>query len=126
LKSAVWHLSINNTPSYKAYGTQELQPLPCWIYGEIYHARNDFLHGNPITPSRLDVQISGQTLFRFTAPLYRMALTAYLNLKWDENIPPVENAEAFGKYVSDHIDYTHYQRAIEAGIASILKPVDEE
>jgi hypothetical protein len=36
--------------TYQAYGyaqRRRLEPLACWIYGEIYHARNDFLHGNP-------------------------------------------------------------------------------
>ena len=58
--------------------------LGCWIYGEIYRVRNDFLHGNPVNAKSLIVKRSGRNLFSYASILYRMALTGFLDLR-----PPI-------------------------------------
>ncbi len=108
--------------TYEAYGylqTKRLEPLACWIYGEIYKARNDFLHGNPITPARLTIASSGRVLSNYTAPLYRLALTGLLDLTWSKPWPPVEDAQAFAKAISDRMDFRHCQGDLEVAISTI-------
>jgi hypothetical protein len=54
--------------------------LPQRLYKELYDTRNEFLHGNPITPNRLhpfrNKDVPGIT--RFAPLLYKVALLAYL------------------------------------------------
>lgn len=54
--------------------------LACWIYGELYHARNDYLHGNELAEDRLTVKQSGRNLFQFAPSLYRLLLTGFLGI----------------------------------------------
>ena len=71
LDRAPWHDKALRGRRYRAYMSaikekQKFAPqrsLPCWLYGEIYHARNDFLHGNPIKINRLRIKISGKACF---------------------------------------------------------------
>ena len=95
------------------------RPVACWLYGEIYKARNDFLHGNPVTPGRLTVKATGGNLFHYAAPLYRMALTGFLPLRWLAALPPMEDTEAFGKYVAERMDFASYQKTIEKALLTV-------
>jgi hypothetical protein len=79
--------------------------LPCWIYGELYKARNDFLHGNRITAERLTVRPSNRSLYIYAAPLYRLALTGFLNLRFDRPIPSQDDTAAFAAYINDRMDF---------------------
>jgi hypothetical protein len=129
LKSAAWELSANKEAKYEAHGykdTKVLEPLPAWTYGEIYQARNDFLHGNPLDPSRLRVKTSGRTLFHYTSLLYRMALTAYLDLRWKQPIPPMEDTQEFAKSVASSLAFSSHQRDIESALATVLTPLPED
>lgn len=122
LERASWNLSECSKLIYQSYPYKISQPkrsLPVWLYGELNRARNDFLHGNTITDSRLIVAPGKRALHVYAAPLFRMALTAYLDLKMDR--PPAREGEtdyeAFLAY--DHA-FGGYQRDIEAAIATIL------
>jgi hypothetical protein len=122
LRKVEYEFSECTDATYQAYGysqTRRAEPLACWIYGEIYHARNDFLHGNPITPKRLTYEKSGRVLSNYTAPLFRLALTGLLDLTWRKPWPPKEDAQAFGKATSDRMDFKHYQADIEIAISTI-------
>jgi hypothetical protein len=46
------------------------------IYERLYRARNDFLHGNPVTDETLRLERCRQSALHFAAPLFRLALTA--------------------------------------------------
>lgn len=123
LKKVEYGLTAVNTPIYEAHGfktTQAKEMLPCWIYGELYKARNDFLHGNPITGERLIVRPSQRTLFLYTAPLYRLALTGFLDLRFKRTVPSQNDATAFAAYVTDRMDFRSYQSDIEAATSTIL------
>jgi hypothetical protein len=61
-------------------GKKRRGSLACWIYGEMNHARNDYLHGNELSEDRLTIKSSGRNLFGFAAPLYRLLLTGYLGI----------------------------------------------
>jgi hypothetical protein len=54
--------------------------LPCWIYGGLYRARCDFLHGNPIRKDRLSFTGARVSLFWIAPSLYRLALAGFLKL----------------------------------------------
>jgi hypothetical protein len=123
LKKVEYGLTAVNTPIYEAHGfkaTQAKEMLPCWIYGELYKARNDFLHGNPITGERLIVRPSQRSLFLYTAPLYRLALTGFLDLRFKRTVPSQNDATAFAAYVTDRMDFRSYQSDIEAATSTIL------
>ena len=57
------------------------------IYERLYKARNDFLHGNPVTIETLELEKSGKQVRWFAAPLFRLALTAFLDLRFSERLP---------------------------------------
>ena len=54
LNEAPWHDKKLTLRKYRAYisanktrqKTAPFRNLPCWLYGELHHARNDFLHGS--------------------------------------------------------------------------------
>jgi hypothetical protein len=76
LAGTKWNLSDNTDPIYEPHKYKPGQPkraLPVWLYGAMNHARNDFIHGNPIDPMRLIVAPGKRPLHLYTAPLYRMA-----------------------------------------------------
>jgi hypothetical protein len=61
--------------------------LSCWLYGKLYRARNDFLHGNPISPRALYPSNSDVSLFWLAPSLYRLALTGFLGLSTPKIAP---------------------------------------
>jgi hypothetical protein len=90
--------------------------LPSWLYGEIYHARNDFPHGNPIKINRLRIKISGKSLFQYAPLLYRMALAAFLPLKFTLEAPEPARVKAYANYLGKYFAHFSEQRDIEQGI----------
>lgn len=116
---------------HAAYHNRNKQPastrnLACWLYGEIYKARNDFLHGNPLPPDRLLIKASGRHLLSYAPPLYRVALSAALGVKWTRPRPPTTDAEAIGQWISDQIDFLDPQRSVEKALVTSLEPVPAE
>jgi hypothetical protein len=123
LRTVEYGLSTINTPIYEAHGfksTQTKDILPCWIYGELYKAGNDFLHGNRITAERLTVRPSNRSLYIYAAPLYRLALTGFLNLRFDRPTPSQDDTAAFAAYINDRMDFRFPQSTIEAAASTIL------
>lgn len=123
LHDVEWRDKDLTAKSYEAYAGKKktaLNTLPCWIYGELFHARNDFLHGKPVALDRLVVQSSGQNLYNFAAPLYRACLTAFLGLK--KYGPPSQSAEAIARSISWGVDYSHEQSVAERALMRVFKP----
>ena len=76
------------------------------VYERLYRIRNDFLHGNPVTPDSL-VMACGIDAFRFAAPLFRFALMGHMGMRFDERTPdaladPRTYTAFFGRYVRFH------------------------
>lgn len=115
-----WQHRLSGVRRYKAHeaGRKGMgrRPVACWLYGEIYRARNDFLHGNPVAPGRLTVKAAGRSLFQYTAPLYRMALTGFLPLRWAEPIPSMDDPEALGRAIAERMEFGSYQKTIEKAL----------
>jgi hypothetical protein len=127
LEKAKWNLSTNNDPIYEPHKYKPGQPkriLPVWLYGAMNHARNDFIHGNQIDENRLIVAPGKRPLNPYAAPLYRMALTAFLDLR-----PPViEKKEGETDYDAHwrlNWEFGTFQGDIEAALSTILYTQEE-
>jgi len=122
LEKAKWNSSHHATAIHSCYQgrkSRSLRILPCWIYGELNHARNDFLHGNPVGSARLITKRSRRGLFFYACPLYRMALTSFLDLRWKQRKPSPKKLSEYLQWKDDQFDFEAYQRHIEAGLSSI-------
>lgn len=113
LESVEWtHLPLRHR-RYKACRTQKTEKkrrnLACWLYGEIYKARNDFLHGNEVSSTRLRVKRNGRSLFGYAAPLYRMVLTERLPVKRKGDLPPLDCPEELGRYIGAQCTFLSHQ-----------------
>jgi hypothetical protein len=126
LEKVQWNLTECKEKVYEAHGFkpgQQKRNLPCWIYGVIYNARNQYLHGNPISNDTLVVPQSKRNLFEYAPILYRMALAGFLGLNWTE-LEPTE-AEKLADYRKRWFYYRHYQGDMEAALATILITKEE-
>lgn len=63
------------------------RPLPCWMYGKLYQARNHFLHGNRVSIKTLSPTGVQTGLFWLAPSLYRLALSSFLGLVADRGLP---------------------------------------
>jgi hypothetical protein len=75
------------SPGKKKKAKEPRRSLPCWIYGKLYGARNDFLHGNPVSLKTLSPKGAKDGLFWLAPSLYRLALTSFLKLSVDHHLP---------------------------------------
>ncbi len=94
----------------------ERRPVHSWLYSELNKARNDFLHGNKVEITRLNLKPSGRNLFQFAAPLYRLALTAFLPLPLSIPIPSLSDAARYGEALARELEFHSYQQAIEKAL----------
>jgi hypothetical protein len=78
-----WKKRNNKKQSVK----EPRRSLPCWIYCELYQARNNFLHGNRVSVKTLSPKGTKDGLFWLAPSLYRLALTGFLNMVVDRNLP---------------------------------------
>ena len=90
------------------------------LYRRLYDARNAFLHGNPLTDETLTLG-NGKPILPYAGPLFRMALTAYLSLKFPE-LPSGADETAMGRYVPGRMEFNGPQRDCEAVILSTSAP----
>ena len=102
--------------------TAKRRMLAPWLYGELYKNRNAFLHGNPVTEGNLKARKSGEFLPRYAAPLFRMALTAFLDLRVKGRIPSPSNPKAFAAFVMENSRYNRYQYSIERTLLNARYP----
>lgn len=100
--------------------------LACWIYGELYRARNDFLHGNPIGEDRLKFRESGRSLVGFAAPLYRMALASFLDLFPKRDVAEDATNEQMVEIAAERARYDFPQMMFEEALElALVSPTDE-
>ena len=65
----------------------------CWVYDQLNACRNNFLHGNRVKKSDLYLKRSRQPIYKFAPILYRLGLTAFLDLSWKEQFPKCDDSE---------------------------------
>ena len=70
-----------------AYKSRARRVFPCRLYGKLYQARCDFLHGNAIRKDRLSFTGAEAGLFWVAPSLYRLALTGFLELSTVQEPP---------------------------------------
>jgi hypothetical protein len=120
LEKAPWELDASRAANFEAFAgrgrPRQPKNIACWLYGELYQARNDFLHGNPVETNRLVIEASARNIFHFAAPLYRMAVAAFLPLHWSKSISSTEHVEECGVYIAERMDFMDYQLAFEEGL----------
>jgi hypothetical protein len=91
-------------------------------YERLYRARNDFIHGNALTDETLRLEKSGQQVQWFAAPLFRLALTAFLDL-YAREIASESTDEDWGRQIARRMEVRrHQQLSEEAILASDLPP----
>jgi hypothetical protein len=113
LSAAPWRNKKTKRKQFKTHKSKTRRNLGCWIYGEIYRVRNDFLHGNQVTPQSLVVKRSNRNLFGYAPLLYRIALTGFLNLPEPKSIAGVE-------WSRERYDLIANQGDIEQALLTVL------
>jgi hypothetical protein len=126
LASITWNLAACKEKKYSVYGEPDdtLHQLPVWLFGEITRLRNDTLHGNSLPPGRLIVPPGKRAISMYAAPLYRMMLAAYLDLKLAPR-KPTGGLTLYENHRQSMFESSEYQRDIEAGLATVMV-TDEE
>ena len=104
----------------------ERKNLACWLYKHIYSCRNAFLHGNPVTIDTLRIPTSGRPLPYHAATLYRLALTAFLDLKWMEPVPSSEDPEILATYWDRRWKFRRPQVDCEQALNLSRVSIDEQ
>jgi hypothetical protein len=102
--------------------TKVKRTLASWLYQVLYECRNDFLHGNPVERSKLFLPTPQRTIFEYAAPLYRVALTAFLPLTHEVPMPSSKDARAFGAYIADRMDFMGPQKSAEEALLTATRP----
>jgi hypothetical protein len=88
------------------------------VYDRLHKVRNDFLHGNRVDTETLKLEKCEKSVLFFAAPLFRLALTAYLDLRWTTEFPTADEAALFGEFVGKRMEFRGPQRDCEAAILS--------
>jgi hypothetical protein len=117
LEKTPWQNPIARRRSYAIGGKAKAKrTLASRLYQSLYERRNDFLHGNPVARGDLTVRTSNRSILDYAAPLYRLALTAFLHLSYDQPIPALSDGQAFGAYVASRMSFLEPQSVIEKAI----------
>ena len=120
LERAPYNSTSVSSAAYPAYSsgkqTASKRNLACWLYGELYQARNDFIHGNPLSPDRLIVKVSERHLLSYAPPLFRVALSSALSIRSSQPKPPTSDADALAKWELDETTFYIAQRSIERAL----------
>jgi hypothetical protein len=100
-------------------------PISTNLAGEVYahlnRARNDFLHGNPVTDETLRIEKCQKNVLHFAAPLFRLALTAILDLKFSEALPDEADDQGCVRYVNRKRAFVKHQFLAEDAILAADK-----
>jgi hypothetical protein len=122
LKMAHWHKKASKEENHKCYNNRgdEITSINgCWLYGLLYLARNNFLHGNPVTIESLRLS-SGRNLIEIAAPLFRMALTGFLPLAF-----PNQGDKPYSEQIGLLMQFYGPQDAIEDALLGAHEPPND-
>jgi hypothetical protein len=78
--------------------TPQQKQLATWICKKVYDLRNDFLHGNDVEATALN--LNGKPVTDFAACLFRLALTGFLDLHFNVPMPPSDDTAAAAAFIS--------------------------
>ncbi|MBN9560769.1 MAG: hypothetical protein J0H14_08585 [Alphaproteobacteria bacterium] len=123
IERAPWAIQESGQLAHDTGGkTKVKRTLASCLYQVLYECRNDFLHGNPVERSNLFLPTPQRTIFEYAAPLYRIALTAFLPLTYGVPMPSAKDARAFGAYIADRMDFMGPQKSTEEALLTATRP----
>lgn len=118
-----WAIPASSQLAHDTGGKAKVKrTLASWLYQALYECRNDFLHGNPVQRSNLVLSTPQRTIFEYAAPLYRIALTAFLPITHAAPMPPADDPQDFGDYIADSIGFMEPQRNAEEALLTATRP----
>lgn len=128
LESTHW---VDKALAYRRYPIEigrkvERKNLACWLYKHLHSCRNAFLHGNPVTLDTLRLPKSGRFLPSHAATLYRLALTAFLDLEWKEPMPLSEDPEVLATYANRMWEFRSPQVQCENALRLSRVSIEEQ
>jgi len=118
-----WILPETGQPTHETGGKKKVKrSLASWLYQMLYGCSNDFLHGNPVERASLFLATSQRTIFEYAAPLYRIALTAFLPLSHLGKVPTTKEAQAIAAYIAGRSSFLEPQRTTEKALLTANRP----
>ena len=112
LESVKWHDQELAARTYTIGGqTPRQTQLATWVCRKVYDLRNDFLHGNDVAAGAL--LLNSKPVIDFAACLYRLALTGFLDLRFNVPMPSATQIEAVANYINRRSKFTKFQSAYE-------------
>jgi hypothetical protein len=119
LESVNWLNAKLSAPVHVIPGRNlQKKQLATWICKKVYDLRNDFLHGNDVEPSALNM--NGKLIVDFAACLYRLALTGFLDLHFDEPEPSPEDPEALEPFRDRQRRFNKFQITYENALLAAV------
>lgn len=116
-----WAIPASGRLTYETGGkTKVLRTLASWLYQELYERRNDFLHGNPVEYRNLNMPTPQRWISDYAAPLYRIALTAFLDLTHTSPVPSTDDSKGFGAFVNDQMNFMEPQKKAEKALLTAM------
>lgn len=121
LNRATWKHKALQAHDHAVYRGPDKPAIKTNTAGKVYSAlnrvRNAFLHGNPVTPNILHLPRCEISALQFAAPLFRMALAAYLDLRFRDVMPDfVADADGASHFITDKMNFEAPQRQAEEAI----------
>jgi hypothetical protein len=121
------HAHLQGQSQTIAFGKKTIPTnLAGQIYKSLYDARNAFLHGNHVNSESLRKPF-GRHLNWFAAPLFRLALTGFLELNFDKPAPDRQQSpQAFSEHWTEKWTFYRAQSRAEEAILMANKPLDDD
>ncbi|HYO70448.1 MAG TPA: hypothetical protein VEU33_30645 [Archangium sp.] len=97
--------------------------LASWLYQKIYRCRCDFLHGEPVSSESLHLPVSGENLFWYAAPLYRVALAASLGITVDDDTSLMsDDVHGYADVLTARLGRHDIQHDFEQALLAAVQP----
>jgi hypothetical protein len=125
LNSLQWRNSRCREKRFSPYPHKRGTPrsnLPCWLYGQLNSIRDDFIHGNRVGDNSLITKRSHRAIQSYAVVLYRMALAAFLDLKFKERLKSPTTKSVHEQRKSD---FEFHQGDAESALGSICYTAQE-
>jgi|SRR5665213_1516439 len=108
--SAASHIIQGKIPQQKQLAT--------WICKKVYDLRNDFLHGNDVAASALE--LNGKIVTDFATCLYRLVLTGFLDLHFNAPVPADDDLEGLVAFNCQRKKFNRFQSAYEDALLAAM------
>lgn len=118
LEEVEWVTSFAKRRVYKIYGSPTAKRVAaCWLYSHIHKLRNAFVHGNAVDRKMIRLPRTSGPLWMHAAPLYRLMLTAYLDLSF-KTPAPTGDLQVRMNHQFARLEHVEAQRLMEQAIRS--------